>query len=191
MVHLWHCLQCHPQQQLVQCHLSHKWYWIIINSWGGVDLKDQMLEPYLLERKRCAKWYMKLFKRLLNVSILNARILLESCAHKRSDHLAFRLQLVDTILTKHLPHCPLTRRNLIASSRSLHLAPGRLVHSTHWPVLLENTESSSSSSRNFRKRCLVCLREGRASSKTPYCCETCHVPLCILNCFKSYHTSLE
>lgn len=45
-------------------------------SMGGVDLKDQMLEPYLLERKRCAKWYIKLFKRLLNVSIHISRILL-------------------------------------------------------------------------------------------------------------------
>jgi hypothetical protein len=29
----------------------------------GVDLKDQMLQPYLLERKKSTKWYLKLFKR--------------------------------------------------------------------------------------------------------------------------------
>lgn len=27
---------------------------------GGVDLKDQKLQPYLLERKRGMKWYLKL-----------------------------------------------------------------------------------------------------------------------------------
>jgi hypothetical protein len=31
----------------------------------GVDLKDQMLQPYLLERKKGTKWYVKLFKQLL------------------------------------------------------------------------------------------------------------------------------
>jgi hypothetical protein len=35
----------------------------------GVDLKDQMLQSYLLERKKVTKWYMKLFRRLLNVAI--------------------------------------------------------------------------------------------------------------------------
>jgi hypothetical protein len=33
---------------------------------GGVDLKDQLLHSYLTERKRMNKWYMKLFRRLLN-----------------------------------------------------------------------------------------------------------------------------
>jgi hypothetical protein len=40
----------------------------------GVDLKDQLLHSYLIERKRMNKWYMKLFRRLLNISILNAMI---------------------------------------------------------------------------------------------------------------------
>jgi hypothetical protein len=29
---------------------------------GGVNLKDQKLQPYLLEKKRGSKWYMKLFR---------------------------------------------------------------------------------------------------------------------------------
>jgi hypothetical protein len=28
----------------------------------GVDLKDQKLQPYLLERKKGSKWYIKLFR---------------------------------------------------------------------------------------------------------------------------------
>jgi hypothetical protein len=32
----------------------------------GVDLKDQLLHSYLIERKRMNKWCMKLFRRLLN-----------------------------------------------------------------------------------------------------------------------------
>jgi hypothetical protein len=41
----------------------------------GGDLKDQLLHSYLIERKRMNKWYMKLFCRLLNTSILNALII--------------------------------------------------------------------------------------------------------------------
>jgi hypothetical protein len=36
-----------------------------------VDLKDQDLHIYVLERKTMTKWYMKMFKRLHNVTILN------------------------------------------------------------------------------------------------------------------------
>jgi hypothetical protein len=36
----------------------------------GVDLKDQLLQPYLLN-KRGTKWYLKLFHRLLTVAIHN------------------------------------------------------------------------------------------------------------------------
>ncbi|XP_022829482.1 piggyBac transposable element-derived protein 4-like [Spodoptera litura] len=150
---------------------------------GGVDMKDQILEPYLIERQHCAK-HMKLFKRLLNVSILNARILVESSLQKRHNHLAFRLSLVDSILTNHLSLCPESRR----FSSSTHQPPQTISRSAHWPVLLDQTESAVAANRNFRKRCVVCLRNKKAQ-KTPYCCDTCKVPLCIINCFKSYHIS--
>jgi hypothetical protein len=42
----------------------------------GVDLNDQMLQLYLLERKKSTKWYLKLFKRLLNVAIHNAMVII-------------------------------------------------------------------------------------------------------------------
>jgi hypothetical protein len=39
---------------------------------GGVNLKDQMVQPCLLERKQAKKWYVKFFKRLINVAVHNA-----------------------------------------------------------------------------------------------------------------------
>jgi hypothetical protein len=42
---------------------------------GGVDIKDQLLQPYLLERKKMTTWYIKMFMRLLNVTILNCKII--------------------------------------------------------------------------------------------------------------------
>jgi hypothetical protein len=38
---------------------------IHFNKWmSGIDLKDQLLQTYLLEKKHMHKWYMKLFTRL-------------------------------------------------------------------------------------------------------------------------------
>ena len=42
---------------------------------GGVDLKDQLLQPYLLERNKMIKGYIKLFRRLLNTTVLNCMVI--------------------------------------------------------------------------------------------------------------------
>ncbi|XP_021915030.1 uncharacterized protein LOC110827574 [Zootermopsis nevadensis] len=73
----------------------------------GVDLKDQMLQPYLLERKRGTKWYMTLFKRLLNVSIHNAMVMYRSVpSNRKIDTLKFRILLVQGLVEKHGPAVP-------------------------------------------------------------------------------------
>ena len=68
---------------------------------GGVDLKDQLPQPYLLERKKVTKWYIKLF-RLLNITVLNC---MEICRAKsgqtKTDHLKFRVELVQALLIEH------------------------------------------------------------------------------------------
>jgi hypothetical protein len=38
----------------------------------GADLKEQMLQPCIIERNRGMKWYIKLSKPLLNFAIHNA-----------------------------------------------------------------------------------------------------------------------
>ena len=68
----------------------------------GVDLTDQMLQPYLLERKRSTKWYQKLFKRLLNVAIHNAMVIYRCLPNnKNMDTLKFRLSLAQGVVEKH------------------------------------------------------------------------------------------
>jgi hypothetical protein len=39
-----------------------------------VDLKDQLLQPYILEREKMAIWYIRMFRRLLIGTILNCMI---------------------------------------------------------------------------------------------------------------------
>ena len=42
---------------------------------GEVDLKDLLLNSYVMERKRHNKWCKKLFSRLLNAKVLNSLVI--------------------------------------------------------------------------------------------------------------------
>ena len=69
---------------------------------GGVDLKDQLLQPCLLERKKMSKWYIKLFRRLLNITVLNCVVICHAnSGQTKIDHFKFRVELVQALLT----HC--------------------------------------------------------------------------------------
>jgi hypothetical protein len=62
---------------------------------GGIDLKDQLLQQYLLEVKGSSRWYMKLFSRLLNNTILNHKN-----TGRRTEQLSYRVQLVEGLFVK-------------------------------------------------------------------------------------------
>jgi hypothetical protein len=64
---------------------------------GGVDLKDQLLQMYLVERKCMHKWYMKLFRRLLNATVLNTLIIYRHNTGHKIDQLALRVNLVEAL----------------------------------------------------------------------------------------------
>jgi hypothetical protein len=55
----------------------------------GVGLKDQMLQLYLLERKKSTKWYLKLFKRLLDVALHNAMVIYRCLPSNKNMDLLF------------------------------------------------------------------------------------------------------
>jgi hypothetical protein len=64
-----------------------------------LDLKNQMLHPYLLEWKKGTKWYVKLFQRLLNVAIHNSMVIYRSHPIKeKMDTLHFRLSLAQDLV---------------------------------------------------------------------------------------------
>ena len=69
---------------------------------GGVDLKDQLFQQYLLERKKMTKWYIKLFRRLLTITVLNCMVI--CCANSgqtKIDHSKFRVELVQGLPFEH------------------------------------------------------------------------------------------
>jgi hypothetical protein len=65
----------------------------------GVDLKYQMLQPYLLEQKKSTKWYLKLFKRLLSVATHNTVVIYQCLPNnKNMDTLKYRLSLAQGLV---------------------------------------------------------------------------------------------
>ncbi|KAL0879674.1 hypothetical protein ABMA27_003389 [Loxostege sticticalis] len=103
-------------------------------------------------------WYKKLFRRLLNVTILNSHIIF---GHKKNmTARAFRVQLLDNIFQKFKPPKP--------------LPPLEEQH------FLERGTTS-------RARCRWCTKNGKLV-RTTWQCDTCKVPLCVEVCFKAFHS---
>jgi hypothetical protein len=145
-----------------------------------VYLKDQLLHSYLIERKQMSEWYMKLFHRLLNTSILNAMIIYRSNTGKSIDQLSFRVQLVEGLLVKYV-------------SGIEHKVPCRHSSDNTAPRLTERHFISKIplTARKSRpqKWWVVCQKQGKRKD-TVYWCDACGVRLCI-ECFHDYHTQLN
>lgn len=74
---------------------------------GDVDLKDLMFQPYLLVCKKRNKWYIKVFKRLLNAAIHNTMVLLkEKTCKQKLKYLSFRMALIKGLNESHEPEVP-------------------------------------------------------------------------------------
>ena len=65
---------------------------------GGVDLKDQLLHMYMVEREKMTKWYLKLFTRLLNSTVLNSFVIYRQVAGRNIEQLSYRIQIVKVCL---------------------------------------------------------------------------------------------
>ncbi|KAI5644264.1 transposase IS4 domain-containing protein [Phthorimaea operculella] len=134
---------------------------------GGVDRKDQMLAMYPIERKRTRIWYKKLFRRLLNVSVLNAYILYKQ-KNQRISHRNFRKRVICDLLSKH-------GRPVKAASKVPIARPA----GGHFPALYDFLPGEKRERQ--RKVCTVCKKRTNAY------CIACNVPLCVFTCFEPHH----
>lgn len=146
------------------------------STMGGIDLKDQKLSMYLLERKRGLKWYVKIFKRLLNVSIHNAFVLYVTSLKRRNmhtlTHREFRYQLAKSLVDQHKGCQPAIQEQKGELTR----LRKDIVH-----------EPKYEQGRNKRKRCGVCYRQGTTKLVHSQCV-TCGEFLCFVNCWREWHT---
>jgi predicted nucleic acid-binding Zn ribbon protein len=147
-----------------------------------VDLKDQMLQPYPLEQKKGTKWYVKLFKRLLNVAIHNSIVIYRSDPKKQKmDNLQFRLSLAQGLVERHSSG---VRRPV--HGRPSVLPPPKRLTERHFPECVPPTGKKAKPHR----KCVVCAKKGQRK-ETQFWCSECEAVLCIDECSKAYHTLLK
>ncbi|PNF17185.1 hypothetical protein B7P43_G06584 [Cryptotermes secundus] len=142
---------------------------------GYVDKADRMTNSYSISR-RTWKWTKKLFFHLLDLTILNSFIVLSSCGAKIS-HRDFRLTLVRNML-EHAATCRPRPQGPLGRPPALSSTIYRLEEASrqHWP-----------NHSDKRLNCRVCSARGKRR-RIQTKCEKCDVGLCILGCFKEYHT---
>lgn len=130
---------------------------------GGVDRKDQMIAMYPIERRRNRVWYKKFFRRLLNVSVLNAFILLRT--QRPLTHRRFPETLVRELVAKHKPLSP---------------SAGTARPVGNFPAQYDFLAGKQHERQ--RRFCVVCKK------RTTAYCRQCNVPLCVFTCFEPHHT---
>lgn len=149
---------------------------------GGVDLKDQKISMYLLERKRGLKWYVKVFRRLLNCSILNSYLIYKSNERGRKiNHRQFRYALAEALF--------------LERTHPQRVRPAAILHhdrynGDHFPAHLEmedNVRPNKRSNRHVRRACVQCKANNKRT-EVNIVCTGCNVFLCVGQCWRQYHT---
>jgi len=141
---------------------------------GYIDNSDCMVNNCSMCRHNF-KWTTKLFFHLLDLTVLNSRILLSSCGAK-STHQDFRPLLVRNLIeeagkSQDHPTPSLIGRPSVAAANIVRLES----HNQHWPA------------KSSKLRCHVCSVHGQQRGTT-YKCKKCNVGLCVEPCFTDYHT---
>ena len=65
------------------------------------SLKDNLLHMYMVERKKMTKWYLKLFKMLLNSTVLNSFVVYRQVTGRSMQQLSYRIQVAEGLFTKY------------------------------------------------------------------------------------------
>jgi hypothetical protein len=120
---------------------------------------------------------MKLFRRLLNVTVHNALVVYNS-QNNSTDHLTFRHQLI----TSHFERFGKTVHSHKQGRPLINPPPARLTE-RHFIEKIPPTGKKAKP----QKRCVVCQKNGKRRDST-YWCPEYQTGLCIDTCFKVFHT---
>jgi len=148
----------------------------------GVDLKNHLLQPYLLEiKKKMTKWYIKLFRRLLNIIVLNCMIICHAnSGQTKIDHFKFRVELVYALLIEHASGSVRKFQGHHSTNKNVL----RLVE-RHFPERIPTEKKARQT-----KRYVVCYKNNRRK-ETVFWCPEREAALCVEECFKGFHTKLN
>ena len=161
---------------------------------GGVDLSDQLLNYYSFLWKSM-KWSRKLLIHMLNLLILNAYILNKHYGCEKLTHDEYRDRIVKYLLEEGLKNYKIPLPPVMSKRIANYHGPGhdkaRLCE-RHFPSCIPKGEGKK---RERPSRCCsVCSYiPGYLYKKkrTSYWCEDCRKPLCVVPCFKIYHTEMD
>ncbi|XP_069815791.1 piggyBac transposable element-derived protein 4-like [Dendropsophus ebraccatus] len=143
---------------------------------GGVDLNDQILKPYSAMR-RSRIWYKKLAVNLVQMALYNSFVLYRK-AGNHGTYLEYQEKVIKRlILGEEVGETSASSSNV-----------GRIIPGQHFPGLVPCTGKK----RQAQKRCRVCFKKG-IRRDTIYQCDTCPSKpgLCMKECFRIFHTSLD
>ena len=145
-------------------------------------MKDQLLHMYMVERKKMTKWYLKLFNRLLNSTVLNSFVVYRQVTGRNIQQLSYRIELVEGLFTK------------FARAAETQSVPGRQGSDKTVPRLTErhflrNVAPKTVKSKP-RRKCDLCSKDGKKKTSV-YCCQIRDVGLCLEDCFELYHTKFN
>lgn len=157
------------------------------NNMGGVDKSDQCLSYYPVMRNKQRKYYKKIFRHLLNQAVWNSFVLYKKQLGPLT-HLDFRLKLIERLIEESSPIQQALPRGIVPkTSENVIRLTGR-----HFPSHVPDKETRKRPSR----KCVVCAMKTNENGKrvrreTRIECADCNVGLCVVPCFKLYHTVLE
>ena len=147
------------------------------DTMGGVDLSDCFLSSYPSTRKRLKKYYQKQFRHILDMAVLNAHILYKKRSRRQS-RLNFILSLLDCVVEKYNHE-----KAQIRKGRRSHTDTPLCLTACHFLSYIPSTPKRKYPGR----RCQVCAAKGMRKESI-YFCRECDMPLCVVPCFKIYHS---
>lgn len=146
---------------------------------GAVDQVDMQISFSECLRKSI-KWYKKVFFHLLDIAVYNAFVISKMHGNISLDLSNFRLEIIREILIEHGSQRPRIVGRPSTSDGPLRLA-GR-----HFLSLIPHTCQS----KQPQRRCVVCAFHNMRRDSSYYCPD-CDAPLCVLDCFRAYHTKIN
>jgi hypothetical protein len=144
------------------------------DAMGGVDLSDQYIVTYSMTRKRMKKYYQKIFRHLLDLTVFNSFVTFRKHGGKYT-HLQFRMHVVQKLFEKYGGATPLEALP-VRAIKTLHPDPSGRFTGRHFPDVNPLTGTRKRAS----KRCVVCM-DKKEWKDTRY--SKCNVLLCPATCF--------
>ena len=147
------------------------------SNMGGVDLSDNLMVHFSTARNRLKKYYKKVFRHMLDMTLLNSYIVYKALGGKTTRR-DFILTLSEKLISKYADEIPASVRR----PPRLSVKPLRLI-GRHFPEYCPPTAKKERPTRV----CVQC-RKRQIRKESSYWCKDCQVGLCAAPCFKDWHT---